>query len=381
MAKDEEMLVKAATAAAQSARNSQDGRLSAVKYEEKTELEKSGAEFDSQITNSDKFFTDQMDKIGVQDAYGNWNEGSWADTQTDLANQQTDFTIDTINQQKDQAKKDYTKEQSGAYVDWQKQSNQYGANAEKMAMGGMANSGYSESSQVSMYNAYQSRLTSARESYNKAVLNYDNAIKEAQIQNSSILAEIAFETLQKQLELSLQGFQYKNTLILEKANAKRQIQSLYQSKYMAVLDQINKENAREDEKARFDRQMDLEEAKFEWQKEQANESKIVKIDDTSSYTPPKTTTTGVANMNAGINKNASNKQAIGEELSAMRGFTYDKAKAFVEKHGLSNGGVPLLSSYAWNQAKRTGQLRNGMEKFSTYSEYVRAWLFWCVEQS
>jgi hypothetical protein len=351
----------------------EDKDLLAVREEEQTELEKSDTEIDNLITEHDALIKDQANKIGVQDENGNWNEGSWADTQTDLANQRTDFTIDTINQQKDQARKDYEKEQSGAYVDWQKQSNQYGVNAEKMASAGMANSGYSESSQVSMYNAYQSRLTAARESYNRAVLNYDNLIKEAKLQNSSILAEIAIEALQKQLELSLQGFQYKNTLILEKANARRQIKSLYQSKYTDILNQINIENAREEEK----RQFDILHPNVEIE----NSEQIEKPETNNTSYTPKEISNGVQNMNKGINPNASNKQAIGEELSAMRGFTYDKAKAFVEEHGLSNGGVPLLSSYAWNQAKRTGQLKNGMEKFSTYSEYLRAWLFWCVEQS
>jgi hypothetical protein len=340
----------------------EDKDLLAVREEEQTELEKSDAEFESQINKSDKFFDNQAYEVK-----------EWGDKQTELQKENLDFTIDTINQQKDQARKDYEKEQSGAYVDWQKQSNQYGVNAEKMASAGMANSGYSESSQVSMYNAYQSRLTAARESCNIAVLNYDNLIKEAKLENSSILAEIAIEALQKQLELSLQGFQYKNTLILEKANARRQIKSLYQSKYTDILNQINIENAREEEK----RQFDILHPNVEIE----NSEQIEKPETNNTSYTPKEISNGVQNMNKGINPNASNKQAIGEELSAMRGFTYDKAKAFVEEHGLSNGGVPLLSSYAWNQAKRTGQLKNGMEKFSTYSEYLRAWLFWCVEQS
>lgn len=346
-----------------------DKDLLAVRDEEATELDKSGAEFDSQIKESDAYFDKQIDATK-----------DWAETQKDLQQEQTDFTIDTINQQKDQAKKDYTKEQSGAYVDWQKQSNQYGANAEQMASAGMANSGYSESSQVSMYNAYQSRLTAARESYNRAVLNYDNAIKEAQLQNSSILAEIAYETLQKQLELSLQGFQYKNTLILEKAKAKREIQSLYQSKYKDVLNQINTENAQEEQKRQFNAQLAEEQRQFDILHPQT--PKITS--NTSSNKSHKETTKGVANMNKGINSNAkdnSEKAGAESDFAATKTFTYETAKAFVKKHGLSDGGVPLLSSFAWNQAKRQGQLGSDIEKFSSYSDYVRAWVGWCVNQS
>jgi uncharacterized membrane protein YgcG len=188
--------------------------------------------YNGMIGQTDKYFTDQIDSIK-----------DWGDTQAQIQQQQTDFTIEQINQQKDQAKKDYIKEQSGAYVDWQKQSNQYGANAEKMASAGLTNTGYSESSQVSMYNTYQNRVATAREVFNQAVLNYNNSIKEAQLQNSAALAEIAFQTLQQTLELSLQGFQYKNQLILEQANKKIELDNIYYNRYQDVLQQINTENA------------------------------------------------------------------------------------------------------------------------------------------
>lgn len=188
--------------------------------------------YNGMIGQTDKYFTDQIDSIK-----------DWGDTQAQIQQQQTDFTIEQINQQKDQAKKDYIKEQSGAYVDWQKQSNQYGVGAEKMASAGLTNTGYSESSQVSMYNTYQNRVATAREVFNQAVLNYNNSIKEAQLQNSAALAEIAFQTLQQTLELSLQGFQYKNQLILDQANKKLEIDNIYWNRYQDVLQQINTENA------------------------------------------------------------------------------------------------------------------------------------------
>lgn len=209
-----------------------DDRLVAVKSEEKAELEKSNEMYNDMVADSDKYYKDQINA-----------SKQWANTQTKLQNEKTDFAIEQINQQKEQAKKDYTKEQSGAYVDWQKQSNEYGANAEQMAAQGMTNTGYSESSQVSMYNTYQNRVATAREAFSRAVLNYDNAITEARLQNNSILAEIAYEALQKQLELSLAGFQYKNQLLIQKTEAARGIRNDYTAEYQAVLDQIYKEDA------------------------------------------------------------------------------------------------------------------------------------------
>ena len=194
-----------------------------------TELENTYA---GMIGSADKYYDEQIQA-----------SKDWADKQAQIQQDNTDFAIEQIEQQKDQANKDYIKEQSGAYVDWRKQSNQYGTEAEKMASAGLSSTGYSESSQVSMYNTYQNRVATARESYNRAVLNYNNAIKDAQLQNNAALAEIAYNALQQQLELSLQGFQYKNQLILEQANKKTELDNIYYNRYQDVLQQINTENA------------------------------------------------------------------------------------------------------------------------------------------
>lgn len=212
--------------------NYDDERFAKVDSDKNDALDDLNQLYGGMIGNTDQYFNNQIQAVK-----------DWGDTQSKIQQQQTDFTIEQINQQKDKSKKDYIKEQSGAYVDWQKQSNQYGVGAEKMASAGLTNTGYSESSQVSMYNTYQNRVATAREVYNQAVLNYNNSIKEAQLQNSAALAEIAFQTLQQTLELSLQGFQYKNQLILEQANKKLEIDNIYWNRYQDVLQQINTENA------------------------------------------------------------------------------------------------------------------------------------------
>ena len=92
-----------------------------------------------------------------------------------------------------------------------------------MASQGLNTSGYSESSKVSMYNQYQNRVSVARDVFSRAVLNYDNSIKEAQLANNARLAEIAYNALQTELELSLQGFQYKNTLLQTQLQQQQQV--------------------------------------------------------------------------------------------------------------------------------------------------------------
>lgn len=212
--------------------NYEDEKFQQVEADKQTAINEMNNTYNQMIGQTDKYYQDQINATK-----------DYASTQQQLQQQNTDFAIEQIEQQKTQAQKDYTKEQSGAYVDWQKQSNQYGANAEQMAANGLQNTGYSESSQVSMYNQYQSRVATARESYNKAVLNYDNAIKDAQLQNNSKLAEIAYQALQAQLELSLQGFQYKNQLILDQVAQKQQLENTYYGRYQDVLNQMNTENA------------------------------------------------------------------------------------------------------------------------------------------
>jgi hypothetical protein len=222
--------------------------------------------YDGMIGETDKYYQDQINA-----------SKEWAETQQKLQQDNTDFAIEQIEQQKEQANKDYTKEQAGAYVDWQKQSNAYGVNAEQMAQNGLANTGFSESSQVSMYNTYQNRVATARESYNVAVLNYNNSIKDAQLQNNSKLAEIAYTALQQQLELALQGFQYKNQLLLEQANKKMEVDNTYYNRYQDVLSQMNHENAMAEEIRQYNESMALQKQQFAEEKRQFEQSYALEI--------------------------------------------------------------------------------------------------------
>lgn len=237
--------------------NYDDERFTQVEQDKTAALDNLNQTYDGIIGNADQYYNAQIDAAK-----------EWGDKQAQLQQEQSDFAIEQIEQQKQQANKDYIKEQSGAYVDWQKQSNEYGVNAEKQAVSGLAGTGYSESSQVAMYNQYQNRVTTAREVYSRAVLNYDNAIKEARLQNNSILAEIAYNTLQKSLELALQGFQYKNTLVLDKLNKGIEVDNMYYQRYQDVLSQINTEKSMAEQIRQYNQSYQLELQKYNTQKEQ-----------------------------------------------------------------------------------------------------------------
>jgi hypothetical protein len=212
--------------------NYEDERFKAVEAEKNQQISQTTNTYNEMIDKSEGYYQQQIDATK-----------QWGDKQAEIQQANTDFAIEKVNQAKEQAEKDYTREQKGAYTDYQKATNQYGVNAEQQATQGLQNSGYSESTRTNMYNTYQNRYMAARESYNKAILNYDNSIKEAQLANNAALATLAYETLQKQLELSLQGFQYKNTLVLKKTQAINEMNDRYYSRWQNVQQQINTENA------------------------------------------------------------------------------------------------------------------------------------------
>lgn len=231
--------------------NYDDKRFKNVESQEKQALTSANNMYNTMINNSDTYYNQ------MQTAAENYGKQQAAIQQAN-----TDFAIEKIEQQKDLAAKDYTREQKGAYADWQKESNQYGVNAEQLASAGLSRTGYSESSQINMYNTYQNRISQARDTYSRAVLDYDNGIKEAQLTNNAALAEIAYNALQTKLKLGLDQFQYKNELLAQQLQMQRSISNEYYGRWRDVLSQINTENSLAEEKRQFDKQYALSVSKL-----------------------------------------------------------------------------------------------------------------------
>lgn len=158
----------------------------------------------------------------------------WGQAQKEAQQAQTDLAIQQIEQNKEQAEKDFKKESSAAYKDYQNQINPYGANAERMASMGMTNTGYSESSKVAMYNTHQNRVALAKQSLDQANMMFENQIQQAINTNNYALAEIAFKTFEEMNALTLSSIMQTNLLKEEKFNRERNIRSSWQS----VLDQL-----------------------------------------------------------------------------------------------------------------------------------------------
>ena len=298
--------------------NYNDERFQQVESEKNAALNEVDVTYGNMIGESDKYYQAQIDA-----------SKEWADKQSQLQQEKTDFAIQEIEQQKEQEQKDYIKEQSGAYVDWQKESNKYGATAEQQAAVGLTNTGYSESSQVSMFNTYQNRVAVGREAYTLAVQNFNNAITEARVQNNSILAEIAYEALQKQLELSLQGFQHKNQLVLEQANKKTELEQMYHERWQDVLDQINHENALAEQIRQFNASLALQQAQLAEEQRQFNAQMAAKSSNSSSSVTKSSSsgsskkTTSESYRDAQINKlsgNSSSSAPSNSKSAAALGF-------------------------------------------------------------
>lgn len=211
------------------------------------------------------------------------NKSALAGIKTDLqkgqakleasANAQTEFAIDEIERQKANAQKDYTKEQSAAYKDWQTAKDPYGVNAEKMAGAGLDNTGYAESSQVSMFNTYQARITVARESFQRSMDNFNASITQARLQNSATLAQIAYETLVKQAEYAA-TFAMKNTELLtqmagQKVAIKQQNRQNYMDVYKQLIQEAQYDASMAENKRQFDANMAFQREQFNWQKAKA----------------------------------------------------------------------------------------------------------------
>lgn len=306
----------------------EDERFGKVESDKQQALTENESLYAGMVDNVDGFYNAQIEA-----------SKQWADQQTQLQNEKTDFAIEQIEQQKDKAHKDYLKEQSGAYVDWQKQSNAYGTEAEKMAASGLNDTGFSESSQVSMYNTYQNRVATAREAFVQASLNYDNAMKDARLQNNAVLAEIAANALKEQLELSLQGFQYKNELVLQQADKKLQIENTYYNRYLDVLNQINTENAMAEEIRQFNENQ-------AWQTEQNQLNRDFEAQQAEAQR-------AFDAQQAEINRKYQAEQA---ELDRKHDFALQEAKTKAEKELLDKQHKQAMEKLAKQQEYELAQL-------------------------
>lgn len=326
--------------------NYNDDRFKQVENEKQSELNKYNQTYDNLINERNEFTNQQQDLVN-----------QWENTQRQIANDNLNHQIDLYNQQKDKAERDYQKEAKASYIDYQKETDRYGVSRENVVQNGLSNSGYSESSKVDMYNTYQNRISTARESLNNIKLEFDNAIKEAQLQNNATLAENALTALQQKLNIALEGFDYKSEQENNRMNWNYNINNTYYDRYKNVESQINYENEQAEKIRQFNEQMayqkrqqELEQQRWEqelaYQKQQdaiANSQKwasinnsngggLPLIDDTPKTTNPYTKTrnkdadkgtfsNGYQPNNVNGNKLSASGKTVGQLFKNQKGST------------------------------------------------------------
>jgi len=243
--------------------NYDDERFTNVENERQSQLDQYNQVYDNLINERNQFTQQQQDYVN-----------NWQATQEQIARDNLNHQIELYNQQKEKAEKDYQKEARASYADYQKEVDRYGVSRENVVANGLSNSGYAESSKVDMYNAYQNRLARARESLNDIKLEFDNAIKEATLQNNATLAENALAALKQKLDIALEGFNYKDAQTQNKLNWQYNINNNYYDRYKDVEAQINYENQQAEAARQYNEQQAYKEeqarlAQQQWEKEYA----------------------------------------------------------------------------------------------------------------
>lgn len=208
---------------------------------------------------------------------------TWQTTQNDIADKNATYQTELQNQNKQKAEKEFQNEaiaSKNAYYDF---INPYGAQAEIQAQNGLDNSGYSETTKLGAWNTQQNRTAKARASLNDAKLQYDNTIKEIELNRDTTKAQYALESLKIKLDAALQEYSNTSQLQQNRLSNSQSLSSEYNNRYNTVWDQINtekqfQENIRQfDENINYLKQKDereyqleiqkLEEQKREWEKE------------------------------------------------------------------------------------------------------------------
>lgn len=217
--------------------------------------------YNNQVNSYDQLLNEQRNFVDEQTRVANENQQA-----------RTDYQIGLIDQQKEQAAKDTQKEVRGSYIDYMRETNRYGANRENLASNGMTNQGYTESLMASMYNTYQSRVATAKESLQKANQEYQNQINQALLENNATLAENALNALQQKMQLSLQGFEYKNTLYQKRLEYLQNLDNIYYNRNQALNDNITTYQNAITSINQSQRDYDMKQKQFKEQVRQYNES-------------------------------------------------------------------------------------------------------------
>jgi hypothetical protein len=364
-----------------------DPTLKAVEDERANELYQNSHDIDEQIYQSDKDYDSQIK--GYEDIKITLEKNQ---------NEATDLAIQKLENAQEQAHKDYMKEQTAAYTDYKKQSNPYGYEAERIAASGLSGTGYSESSKVRQFTAYQNRVAVARQTYKQAETDFKIAIQEAKVQNNAALAQIALETYEKTSALIIQKLSAKQGLLSDKAKNELQINTRYDTKWQNEYENLFNEKKLEEDARQYDATLAFQKAQLAEQKRQFD----LQYGDNSggssggSKLSDRSLTSQVAKANTNAQAKAAKDKAEQAEKTAKettarkekayadaakRSFAnHEQVNRFLRDHGITTD-MKCLDRSTWKKNKKTYGDTHSEFKYKSYYDYLKAYVQAAIKYS
>ena len=219
-------------------------RYAKVENEKKAALDQSNNTYNELLNSNSQLAQQQKDYIN-----------NWQKTQNEIADKNANYQTELQNQNKQKAEKEFQNEaiaSKNAYYDF---INPYGAQAEIQAQNGLNNSGYSETTKLGAWNTQQNRTAAARTTLNNAKQQYDNAIKEIELNRDTAKSQYALEALQQQLNAALEEFNKSSELKQGLLSNNQSIDNEYNNRYNNVWNQINTEKQQAEAIRQFNENM------------------------------------------------------------------------------------------------------------------------------
>ena len=224
------------------------------------------------LDNSNKTYNDLLSQNTAYSTGYNDYLNNYQNTQNDIYDKQTAYNVGLQEQNKQRAEQEFKKEATAsknAYYDF---INPYGVQAEIQAQNGLNRSGYSETVKSQAWTTQQNRTAQARANLNNAKLQFDNAIKEAYMNNDIQKAQLALQLLEQQQQEALRSFNYASDIRLNQLGTNQNLDSEYNNRYNTLYNQIQDERNRAEAIRQWEKEQEENQRQFNekmaYQKEQ-----------------------------------------------------------------------------------------------------------------
>lgn len=211
----------------------EDERLSRILTEREKALSDNNNTYQDIINKNQNLYNQQIDYI---DRY--------EQAQNDIAKTNLEQNQRMINRQKEEAQRSTDVENQKAYNTYQKVINPYGVDSENL--GGLNNSGYSETFKLGAYNQYQDRVGRANVALRDAITSYDEALTKAKETYDVTAAQNALAKLQMGLQYAQSYNENYANYQMNRLNSSQNINSTYDNSYRNMLSQIQNERELEE---------------------------------------------------------------------------------------------------------------------------------------